>query len=272
MRNSSGRLVVTVGGTKEELREKILFAVQSMYTDVASCPAKGFHFPTGRTACEFLGYPASELDALPPSALESFAGVGHPFRAEVVKRGDVVLDIGSGSGTDILIAAAKVGPQGRVIGLDVTDAMIEKARQDILLAGAANIEILKGNAESIPLPDAVVDVVSSNGVINLVPDKPAVFDEIARVLKAGGRIQISDIVLARSISEKSRSNPQLWAECIVGALPENIYLDTIRSAGFIDVAVIDRMDYFGQSQSESTKNAARQYGATAITIVGRKPS
>lgn len=265
-------VVVAAGGTKEELREKILSAVQYMYTDVASCPSKGFHFPTGRAACEFLGYPARELDALPPSAVESFAGVGCPFKAHVIQKGDIVLDIGSGSGTDVLIAARKVETSGKVIGLDLTDAMIEKARRNIALADVSNIEIIKGNAESIPLPDESVDVVTSNGVINLVPDKAAVFAGIARVLKPGGRIQISDIVLARAISERSRSNPQLWAECIVGALPEDVYLDMIRSAGLSDVEVIDRVDYFGRSQSESTKTAARLYGAVAVTVIGYKPS
>lgn len=263
-------VVVLNTGTREELRERILTAVQTMYTDVAQCPSKPFHFPTGRSACEFLGYPTAELDAIPVSAVESFAGVGYPFQGGVIRPGDVILDIGSGSGTDVLISAKKVGARGKVFGLDLTDAMIEKARRNVALAGHPNVEIVKGNAESSPFPDLSVDVVMSNGVINLVPDKPVVFAEAFRVLRSGGRMQISDIVLALEISEKSRANPQLWAECIVGALPGELYLDVIRLAGFRDVTVINRIDYFGQSESESTRRAAKQYGAVAVTITGRK--
>ncbi len=262
--------IVAPTASKEELRERILTAVQDMYTEVASCPAKGFHFPTGRWACEYVGYPVSELDAVPPTAVESFAGVGYPFRAEVLQRGDTVLDVGSGSGTDTLIAALKVGSEGKVYGLDMTDAMIEKARANVQKAGVSNVEIIKGNAEAIPLPSECCDVVTSNGVLNLVPDKSAAYREIYRVLKRGGCIQISDIVLARDLSEKSRNNPQLWAECIVGAITQDAYLELIGSVGFKDVRVLDTMNYFAKSPSESTQKAAQQYGAIAITLVGRK--
>jgi ubiquinone/menaquinone biosynthesis C-methylase UbiE len=129
------------------------------------------------------GYPAEDLELLPPSAVESFAGVGYPFAARVIRHGDVVLDIGSGSGTDTLIAARLVGPAGRVIGLDMSEAMLEKLRGNIALAGVANVEVIAGNAESIPLPDASVDVVTTNGVINLVPDKSRAIREIARVAR-----------------------------------------------------------------------------------------
>lgn len=257
--------------SKEELRERIFNAVQDMYTEVASCPTKGFHFPTGRAACEFLGYPLSELDAIPTTAVESFAGVAYPFKANVIRRGHTVLDIGSGAGTDILLAAEKTGSEGKVYGLDMTDAMIEKANMNIEKTGATNIHIVKGNAEAIPLPNDLCDIVTSNGVLNLVPDKPTAYQEIFRVLKAGGYIQIADIVLNRDLSEKSRNNPQLWAECIVGAMPEEQYLSIIRSAGFRDVAVIEKIDYFDKSPNESTKHVAQQYGAVAITVVARKP-
>ncbi|MBI4547080.1 MAG: methyltransferase domain-containing protein, partial [Ignavibacteriae bacterium] len=255
--------LVTPTTNKEELRERILSAVQEMYAEVASCPTRGFHFPTGRTACEYVGYPEDELDAIPASAVESFAGVGYPFKANVIRRGDIVLDVGSGSGTDILITALKVGQEGKVHGLDMTPAMIEKANENISKARAKNIQILEGNAESIPLPDAMVDVITSNGVLNLVPDKEGAYREIFRVLKAGGHLQISDIVLSKDLSEKSRSDPQLWAECIVGAVTEENYLNLIRSVGFTDVRIIDTVDYFDRSPNPSTKNVARQYGATA---------
>ncbi|MBI3004352.1 MAG: methyltransferase domain-containing protein [Ignavibacteriales bacterium] len=263
--------IVAPTANKEELRNRIFSAVQDMYTEVASCPTKTFHFPTGRWACEFVGYPAEELDAIPTTAVESFAGVGYPFKGNIIRPGDRVLDIGCGSGTDILIAALKVGPSGQVLGLDMTDAMLEKAQLNIERAHVLNVQVIQGNAESILQASASVDVVTSNGVLNLSPDKKAAFAEIYRVLKRGGRIQISDIVLKKEISEKSRMNPQLWAECIVGAVPYESYLELVRSSGFEDVRVIDtHQEYFEKSPSDSTKNAAHQYGAIAITITATK--
>jgi arsenite methyltransferase len=163
-------------------REFILKAVEEMYTDVASRPGAVFHFPTGRLACLFVGYPADQLDRLPAEATESFAGVGYPFAADVIRRGDAVLDIGSGSGTDTLIAALAVGPAGVVHGLDMTPAMREKLERNVAAMELRHVRVIDGQAERIPLPDASVDVVTSNGVLNLVPDKPAAFAEIARVL------------------------------------------------------------------------------------------
>lgn len=191
-------------------REVIFDAVRRMYTDVATDPAREFHFPTGRTACEFVGYPAHLLNVIPPSAVESFAGVGYPFAADVMQPGDVVLDIGSGSGTDALIAANLVGPGGRVIGLDMTEAMREKLQANVGLAGVANVEILAGNAEAIPLPDRSVDVVTSNGVLNLVPDKRQAFAEVFRVLRPGGRFLYGDISVGAELSESARRDIDLW--------------------------------------------------------------
>lgn len=262
--------IVAPATDKEELRTRIFDAVQDMYTEVAQCPTKEFHFPTGRRACEFVGYPPEELDAIPNEAVESFAGVGYPFRTNMIRRGDTVLDIGSGAGTDLFVSALKTGPGGRVYGLDFTQAMIEKAEANIRRSGWDNIVVLHGNAESIPLPDAGVDVVTSNGVLNLVPDKPAAFREIARVLRQGGSLQISDIALGRDISERSRSNPQLWAECIVGAVPEEQYVEMVSKAGFEEVKVVQRIDYFRGSKNESTKNVARKYRAISITVQARK--
>ena len=262
--------IVAPTTNKEELRERIFDAVQDMYTEVAACPTKEFHFPIGRAACEYVGYPAAELNAIPGTAVESFAGVGYPFSANVIKTGDTVCDVGSGAGTDILIAALKVGPSGTVYGIDFTDAMIEKSAVNIRRSGLERVSVLKGHAESIPLPDDSVDVVTSNGVLNLVPDKRAAFREMWRILKPGGSIQISDIVLCRELSEKSRNNPQLWAECIVGAMPESAYLDGIRTAGFSNLLVLRRADYFEHSSSSSTKAVARQYGAAAITLTAVK--
>jgi SAM-dependent methyltransferase len=263
-------VVVLPTKNKEELRQRILSAVKDMYADVASCPSKEFHFPTGRPACEYVGYPKGELDAIPATALESFAGVGYPFLVDAIRPGDTVLDIGSGSGTDLINAAFRVGPDGKVFGIDLTMEMIQKARANVATAGIVNAKVVEANAESLPFEDASIDVVTSNGVLNLVPNKKAAYAEIHRALKPGGRIQISDIVLAKEISEKSKANPELWAECIVGAVPEEAYVDLIREAGFADARVISRIDYFDKSSSDSTKNAARQFGASSITIAGTK--
>ncbi|MGH7631862.1 MAG: methyltransferase domain-containing protein [Gemmatimonadales bacterium] len=252
-------------------REVILDAVRRMYTDVATAPEREFHFPTGRRACEFVGYPAEQLDPLPPTVLESFAGVGYPFAAGVILPGDVVLDIGSGSGTDALIASGLVGAAGRVIGLDLTEAMREKLRANAALAGAANIEVVAGNAEEIPLPDGCVNVVTTNGVLNLVPDKTRAIREIARVLRPGGRLQLADIVVDTLPSEACRAHPELWAECVVGATTVETYLAEFRSAGLCDLDVLARLDYFAGSSSAETRKVAGSFGAHSVVLRGRNP-
>jgi SAM-dependent methyltransferase len=252
-------------------REVIFDAVQRMYTDVALMPEREFHFPTGRRGCEFVGYPAEQLDRLPAAAVESFAGVGYPFAAAVIRSGDTVLDIGSGSGTDAFIAAGIVGSSGRVIGLDLTEAMRDKLRANVAAAGAGNLEVLAGNAESIPLPDASVDVVSSNGVLNLVPDKPGAIREIARVLRAGGRLQIADVVVRTLPSEACRAHPELWAECVVGATTVESYVAGFEATGLCDVEVLSRSDYFAGSSSAETRRVAGSFGAHSIVLRARKP-
>lgn len=252
-------------------REVIFDAVQRMYTDVARMPEREFHFPTGRRAGEFVGYPAEQLDRLPVTAVESFAGVGYPFAAGVIRPGDTVLDIGSGSGTDALIAAGLVGPEGRVIGVDMTPAMREKLRANAASAGAANLEVLEGNAEAIPLPDASVDVVTSNGVLNLVPDKPRAFREVARVLRPGGRLQLADIVVETLPSDACRAHPELWAECIVGATTAEQYVVELEGAGLSDLEVLDRRDYFSGSGSAETRKVAGSFGAHSVVLRARKP-
>ncbi len=251
-------------------REVILDAVQRMYTDVALTPERGFHFPTGRAACEFVGYPAEQLDSVPPSALESFAGVGYPFAASLIRPGDTVLDIGSGAGTDAIIASRLVGSAGRVIGLDMTVAMRDKLRANASAAGVTNIEVLEGNAEEIPLPNGCVDVVTTNGVINLVPDKPRAIREIARVLASGGRLQLADIVVESLPSEACRAQPELWAECVVGATTIESYLNEFSAAGLRDVEIISRVDYFSASSSAETKKVAGSFGAHSVVLRGRK--
>jgi SAM-dependent methyltransferase len=248
----------------------IFKAVEEMYTDVASRPGAVFHFPTGRLACLFVGYPASQLDGLPAEATESFAGVGYPFAANVIRDGDTVLDIGSGSGTDTLIAAGLTGPSGVVYGLDMTRAMREKLQRNVAAMKIGHVHVVDGNAEQIPLPDASIDVVTSNGVLNLVPDKPTAFSEIARVLKPGGRLQIADIALRVPVSDQSRADPRLWAECVVGAITEDDYVSLLRAAG-LSVEVLSDLDYFAGSINASTRRAAHGLGAHAVVMRGCKP-
>ncbi len=255
-----------------DLTPVVTKAVQTLYSQVAREPKKEYHFPLGLAALRFVGYPEEDLQRLPETALESFAGVGYPFATGAVRPGDTVLDVGSGSGTDVLYAALRVGSDGRVFGLDFTPAMIEKARANIARMGAANVTVLEGSATSIPLPDASVDVVTSNGVLNLVPDKGAAFREIARVLKSSGRLQLADIVVQEDVGAVCGVNPQLWADCIGGAAIEREYLKTIRDAGFEDVRVVRRLDYFSKSASETTRRLTRTFGAESVIVSARKRS
>jgi arsenite methyltransferase len=254
-----------------EQRDVIFDAVRAMYTAVADRPEQEYHFPTGKTALEYVGYPAEQLGKLPESALESFAGVGYPFAADVLRPGDTVLDIGSGSGTDLLIAALLVGPNGHAIGMDMTAAMREKCLANAHSIDLAGVAVLDGNAEAIPLPDESVDVVTSNGVINLVPNKRAAIAEIHRVLRPGGRVQIADIVVADLPSAECRAKPQLWAECIVGATTEADYLDTFRVMGFSGVERLSELDYFAGSTSASTRQTANGFGAHSMVMRAVKP-
>lgn len=253
-------------------RDVIFDAVRAMYSEVAQHPERGFHFPIGRSACLTLGYGPELLDRLPPEAVASFAGVGYPFAADVIREGDTVLDIGSGSGTDVFIAARLVGPTGRVIGLDMTAPMREKLLAHARAMGLAQVEVVDGNAERIPLPDACVDVVTSNGVLNLVPDKPAAFAELARVLRPGGRLQLSDIVVGTLPSAACRNESKLWAECIVGATTDEDYRQMLATAGLRRIEVLVKCDYFSHSASPETRKVAAGFGAHAITLRAVKES
>lgn len=185
-------------------------AIQHEYEEVAACPTKGFHFHVGRLLADRLGYPSAEVDELPDAAVESFAGVGNPFALGRLRPGEIVVDLGSGAGFDAVLAARQVGPAGRVIGIDMTPAMLTKARSNATTLGLDNLEFRESYIESLPLDDASVDVIISNGVINLAPDKETVLNEAWRVLRPGGRLQISDIVVEREVSESARNNIDLW--------------------------------------------------------------
>jgi arsenite methyltransferase len=191
--------------------EKLKAEVRQAYSRVAEDPKAGFHFHTGAEfAASWLGYDLAELAKLPRSATEPFAGVGNPFKMGRLPKGATVVDIGSGGGMDCLLAAKQVGVGGEVIGIDMTDAMLERARRGAVEAELENVRFEKADMTALPLAQASVDVVISNGVINLAPDKPAVFAELFRVLKPGGRLQFSDIVIGTELSEKARNDIDLW--------------------------------------------------------------
>ena len=187
------------------LREEI----EKTYSDVSTRPEEEFIFPTGRPWAEDLAYPA-ELANVPEASVESFAGVANHFVLGRVEKGATVLDLGCGAGTDLLIAAQMVGPSGRAIGIDMTPSMLERARRSASEMGLENVQVHEGLIESLPIGDESVDVVISNGVIDLVPDKDAVFAEIDRVLKPGGRLQIADVIIHKEVSEDARQRIDLW--------------------------------------------------------------
>jgi SAM-dependent methyltransferase len=185
--------------------------IQDKYTDVAKAPEMGFHFHTGRPLARMLGYDGAVVDSLPAGTVESFAGMGNPFSMGGLSPGETVLDIGCGAGFDTIIAARRVAPGGRVLAVDMTPAMLEKARAGADSVGLTNIDFREGYAEALPAEDATVDVVISNGVINLCPDKMAVMAEVYRVLKPGGRIQIADIVVHKEVPQDAKDDIDLWS-------------------------------------------------------------
>ncbi len=192
-------------------RQQLRFQIQSKYTDVAQEPELGFHFHTGAPLAEMLGYDAEEVAWLPPGTVESFAGTGNPLAMGRLRAGESVVDVGCGAGFDTLLAARQVGPTGRVTAVDMTDAMRAKTAAGAVSKGLANVEVRAGYAEGLPLPDSSADVVISNGVINLCPDKLLVMREIARVLKPGGRIQIADITVHQPVPQDAKDDIDLWS-------------------------------------------------------------
>jgi len=185
-------------------------AIQEEYTAVARDPGRGYHFHTGRPLASMLGYHDEWLEGLPEGSISSFAGTGNPFRSGYLRPGERVVDVGSGAGIDSLIAAKMVAPNGQVIGVDMTPAMLETARTSAREAGSGHVEFREGLAESLPVPDGWADVVISNGVLNLVPDKLAALQEMARVLKPGGRLQIGDILVQQAVPEDAKQQIDLW--------------------------------------------------------------
>jgi SAM-dependent methyltransferase len=190
----------------EVLRE----AIQEEYAEVAANPHKGFHFHTGRPLARMLEYQDEWLEGIPEASVETFAGTGNPFSLGELRSGERVVDVGCGAGIDSLIAAKMVGPDGRVIGVDMTPFILEKAREAAKEAGVTNVEFREGYAEALPVEDSWADVVISNGVLNLMPDKAAALEEMSRVLKPDGRLQIGDILVQKAVPESAKRKIELW--------------------------------------------------------------
>jgi arsenite methyltransferase len=241
--------------------------VREMYGRVAREEADELHFELGRPVAEHLGYPSAMLDAIPPEALASFAGVGYYFDLAALAPGEVVLDLGSGSGTDVFCAAVQVGESGRVDGVDFTDDQLRKARALRDRDEFLQVSFVKGRIEELPFKDATFDVVISNGVINLSVIKSQVFAEAARVLRPGGRLALADIVSGKPLKERTRRNVDLWAACIAGAIPHTDYVDSIEAAGF-DVRLVRRNDY--RFVSERALDACSTYAVESISLVAVK--
>jgi SAM-dependent methyltransferase len=185
-------------------------AIQEEYQEVAQSPEKGFHFHTGRPLTYLLGYKEEWLAGIPESSIESFAGTGNPFSLGELQPGEQVVDVGCGAGIDTLIAAKMVGSKGRVIGVDMTPAMLNKARHAAAESGCENVQFRQGYGEALPVPDGWADVIISNGVLNLMPDKAAGLGEMARALKENGRLQIGDILVQKAVPASAKRKIDLW--------------------------------------------------------------
>src|SRR4051794_21895452 len=241
--------------------------VRAMYREVAFEPGNDFHFETGRALAARLGYPDAWLAAVPPDVLASFAGVGHFLDLAELKAGETVLDLGSGSGTDSFIAAELVGERGQVIGVEMTDAQLGKARH--FAPDPSRVRFVEGLIEEPPVPAGTVDAVISNGVFNLAPDKDKVFRGVARALRPGGRLALADIVSGRELKPATRANVALWAACIAGSIPQDAYVAAIEAAGLQVVRVPATPAY--RFITPRAQEAADRYGVSAISLLAVKP-
>ena len=222
--------------TEEEIKE----ACCLRYGKVATNPAGSYNFPIGREFAVSVGYSQKLLSNLPKSITQSFCGVSYPPGFKVMKKGDVVLDIGCGVGLDLYVASTIVGPTGKVIGIDYSDEMVENARVNMEKLNVVNVEVKKAPSDNIPLDGGSVNVVTSNGIYNLSPNKEAVMKEAFRVLKPKGKIALSEIVLKKPLEREIRKNIEDWFRCIGGALTEKDFLKLLAKVGFIDVSVVLR--------------------------------
>ena len=242
--------------------------VKGMYEEVARHPDADFHFETGRALAERLGYPGETLDRIPAPAIDSFAGVGHFLDLADIAPGDTVLDLGSGSGMDSFLASLAAGPDGRVIGVDMTDEQLAKATRLAAEAGIDNVDFREGYIEEPPVDAETFDGVISNGVINLSPDKAAVFAAAAGALRPGGRLALADIVSTEQLPEGVTCDASLWAACIGGAMQSDRYREAIEGAGLEIVQWRENEQY--RFVSERADNAVRKYGVTSISLLARR--
>jgi arsenite methyltransferase len=243
--------------------------VKDMYRRVARGEEAELHFELGRGLAEHLGYPGQLLNAIPAEALASFAGVGHHLDLAALQRGEAVLDLGSGSGTDVFCAAVLVGESGHVVGVDITDEQLDKAARLREREGFSQVRFVEAHIEELPFEDASFDAVLSNGVVNLSPVKDRVFAEAARVLRPGGRLAIADIVSGRALKERTRRNVELWAACIAGAIPRSNYLEAIEAQG-LQVKALRKNDY--RFISERALDACSTYEVESVSLVAAKPA
>lgn len=250
-------------------REALQGKVKDMYTAVAENPHGDFHFEMGRAMAERLGYSPADLDRVPSQAIDSFAGVGHFFHLAVLHPGEHVVDFGSGSGMDAFVAALKVDPTGRVVGVDMTDAQLAKMTRLAGAGGFDNVTCRKANIEDTGLETGTFDCVISNGVINLAPDKLRVFLEAARLLRRGGRLAIADIVADSALPENVVCNADLWAACIGGAAQRNDYRAAIEEAGLTVERFEENPGY--QFISDRARRATTKFGVKSISVLARKP-
>ena len=235
-----------------------------MYRHVARKEEAELHFEPGRSLAEHLGYPQDVLEAVPAEALASFAGVGYHFDFAALKTAEEVLDLGSGSGTDVFAAAVQVGESGRAVGIDFTDEQIGKATRLRDREGFRQVEFVEGGIDDLPFEDQSFDVVISNGVINLSPVKGRVFGEVARVLKPGGRLALADIVSGRPLKERTRRDVELWAACIAGAIPRRSYVETIEATG-LQVREVRQNDY--NFVSDRARQACSTYEVESVSLL-----
>lgn len=238
--------------------------VKAMYREVARNPTGSFHFELGEQLAVRLGYDPARLAAIPAGAVESFAGVGYFFDLAEPAPGQTVVDLGSGSGMDVCYAAGLVGPGGRVIGVDFTPEQLRKACLLAAEAGLTQVEFVEGRIDDVPLPDGCADCVISNGVINLAPDKAAVFAEAARLLTPGGRLAIADIITERQLVDTIVGDADLWASCIGGATQRDSYQQAMQAAGFRAVQTKPN-DY--RFLSDRAIGASTRYGVRSVSIL-----
>lgn len=243
-------------------------AVRELYAKVATgevscCGDSSAEMPAGAENVESIGYAKEAVEELPPDVLSANAGCGTPILDAAPRPGETVLDLGSGAGLDCFLAAKEVGPHGSVIGLDMTDAMLEKAERNRRSMGLPNVSFRKGEMENMPVEEGSVDVVISNCVINLSPDKAAVFHESFRVLRPGGRFVVSDVIRAAGTAEEETIEPPGeasiadWCACIAGAIGEDAYVAGLREAGFVHVEIIGRKPYVTPELASATIRAVK---------------